>query len=119
MNSSPEFLTRDSGKREDYPTGMRRDTQEGKSRFDLVMPLHVPYECQMLTRWANLMARGREKYGERNWELAATPEEYARFKGSALRHLLQWYHGVDDGEDHAAAVLFNIQAAEYVKTKLG
>lgn len=113
------YVTRDSGERIEYTTGMRRDIQRGKARFDLVMPEGVSYEDQMLTRWAGLMDRGQEKYGERNWELAYTPEEYKRFKGSALRHLLQWYHGVDDGEDHAAAVYFNIQAAEYVKAKLG
>jgi len=113
------YITRDSGERLEYSTGMKRDVDKGKPRFDLVMPDSVPFEQQILTRWAALMARGAEKYGERNWELASTPEEYDRFKGSALRHLLQWYHNVDDGEDHAAAVLFNIQAAELVKGKRG
>ena len=112
-----KFTTHDSGKRQDYESGMRRDLQDGKPRFDLIMPLDVPYDEQMLTRWAMLMERGRAKYGERNWEKADSDEELARFKQSALRHLMQWFHGVDDGEDHAAAVFFNVQCAEFVKWK--
>lgn len=113
------FETKDSGKRQEYPTGMRRDLQEGKPRYDLVVPV-IPEGCTtdvvMFKRWADLMARGAEKYGERNWELASTKEEYERFKASAFRHFLQWLYGEQD-EDHAAAVMFNIQAAEFVKSK--
>jgi hypothetical protein len=43
--------------------------------------------------------------------------EYLRFKESALRHFIQWIDGNVD-EDHAAAVLFNINGAEYIKEKL-
>ncbi|MFW6246645.1 MAG: HNH endonuclease [bacterium] len=53
----------------------------------------------------------------RNWELANSKEELDRFKGSAFRHFIQWFQDEED-EDHAAAVLFNINAAEMVKTKL-
>lgn len=109
------FQTKDSGKREEYKTGMRRDTQDGKSRFDLLIPYDM--DEPMLKRWADLMARGAEKYGERNWELASTVEELERFEASAFRHFYQWFMGETD-EDHAAAVFFNIQAAEYVKQRL-
>jgi len=104
------FETKDSGKREQYTSGMVRDTTEGKARFDLI---YMP----MLVRWAELMARGAVKYGERNWEKACSLVEYLRFKGSAFRHFIQWFMG-DMDEDHAAAVFFNISAAEYVKAKL-
>jgi hypothetical protein len=30
------YTTKDSGKREEYKSGMRRDTQEGKPRYDLI-----------------------------------------------------------------------------------
>jgi hypothetical protein len=40
-------------------------------------------------------------------------EEYERFRESAFRHFLQWFNGETD-EDHAAAVYFNINGAEYV-----
>ena len=112
-----DFVVKDSGEREEYASGMRRDTQQGKPRFDLVIPLHQPFAEQMLTRWAMHMTLGAEKYGSRNWELAKGAEEYERFRGSALRHLLQWFAGERD-EDHAAAVFFNIAAAEYVCARM-
>lgn len=115
-SKAKQFITKDSGKRIDYPSGMRRDTQENKPDFYLCLT-DQPYEEQLLTRWAALMARGAEKYGRRNWQLASSEEELERFKSSAIRHLMQWITGNED-EDHAAAVLFNINAAEYVKYKL-
>lgn len=112
-----KYETKDSGKRIDYSTGMRRDIQDGKPRFYLIRPKDIPYEEQYLTRWAELMARGAEKYGDRNWEKACTEEELERFKDSAARHFEQWLCGNKD-EDHAVAVAFNIQAAEMVEWKL-
>lgn len=112
-----EWETKDSGKREEYASGMVRDTQEGKPRFDLLLPLGVPYQVQFLTRVAQLLARGAEKYTDRNWEKADGSEELARFKSSALRHLMQWQADERD-EDHAAAVVFNLLAHETIKWKL-
>lgn len=112
-----KYVTKDSGKREEYDSGMRRDTQEGKPRFDLLLVDGVPYEDQFLTRFAGLLERGASKYGERNWQLADSNEELARFRASALRHLMQWATGEDD-EDHAAAVAFNLMAYESIKYKL-
>lgn len=109
------FTVKDSGKREEYPTGMRRDTQEGKPRYDLTLPEKMTND--MLTRWAIHMTKGAEKYGSRNWELASTREEAERFKASAFRHFIQWWKG-DRDEDHAAATFFNIQAFEYVQERL-
>jgi hypothetical protein len=111
------YLTKDSGKREEYASGMVRDTQEGKARFDLLLPLGVPYEGQFFTRVAALLARGAEKYSDRNWENAAGAAELARFKASAQRHLMQWLTDETD-EDHAAAVVFNLLAYETTKWKL-
>lgn len=112
----PKWITKDSGTRQEYDSGMRRDLQTGKPRFDLCLA-PVPYEDQLLTRWASLMERGAEKYGERNWQLAESYEEHDRFMASALRHMMQYMNGERD-EDHAAAVLFNLMAAEYLKSKL-
>lgn len=114
---SKKYITKDSGKRQDYASGMRRDLQEGKPRFDLVIPLGIPYTDTLFYRWAALMERGMDKYGYRNWEKANSEEEMIRFKASAFRHLIQWFSGEDD-EDHAAAVFFNINAYEYVKAKV-
>jgi len=116
-----EFLkweTKDSGARTQYDSGMVRDSQDGKPRFDLMSPIDLPYEEQLLTRWASLMARGAQKYGDRNWEKGNGAEELERAKASAYRHFMQWYYGEVD-EDHAAAVCFNLQAVIYFKKKLG
>ena len=105
-----KFKVKDSGKRMDYPSGMRRDIQTDKPRYDLV---YVP----MLTRWANLMMSGAVKYGEDNWKLANSKAELIRFRASAFRHFIQWFTKVEDGEDHAAAVFFNISCVEYLKNE--
>ena len=109
------FKTKDSGKRVTFDTGMNRDVSDDKIRYDLVIPLGV--KEHMLKRWAELMTRGAKKYGERNWEKAQTVKELERFMESAFRHFMQWYSG-DTDEDHAAAVMFNIQGAEMVGTRM-
>jgi hypothetical protein len=113
----PEFVTKDSGVREAYVTGMLRDTQDGKARHDLLWALGVPYEEQFMTRVAQLLARGAGKYGIRNWEKACTAEELERFRSSAARHYAQWQSGEQD-EDHAAAVVFNLLAYETTLFKM-
>jgi len=112
------YETLDSGAREEYAGGMVRDTNAGKARFELLFPKDVPYEAQFLTRCANLMTRGANKYQARNFEKASGPEEMERFKESALRHLVQWIAGESD-EDHAAAVVFNLLGAETLRYKMG
>lgn len=105
-----KFETKDSGKRVDFPSGMRRDTDEGKPRYDLI-------DEPFLTRLAQLMARGAIKYGEENWRLANSQEELKRFQASGFRHFVQWIRG-DEDEDHMAAVAYNLMAAEYVKRRI-
>jgi Domain of unknown function (DUF5664) len=111
------FITKDSGKRVEFKTGMQRDVNSDKPRFDLITPDGLPFEERLLTRWARLMERGASKYGERNWEKASTEEEKKRFMDSAYRHFMQWAAGETD-EDHAAAVFFNISGAEMVDLRL-
>lgn len=111
------FVTKDSGERARFDSGMVRDIETGKARFDLLVADGVPYEHQFLTRCALLMARGAEKYDARNWERADSEVELDRAKSSAFRHLMQWLAG-DADEDHAAAVVFNLLAAETIAWKL-
>lgn len=113
----PDFTTKDSGQRRHFMSGMVRDVQDDKPRFDLIRPKDVPYGEQMLTRLAKLMARGADKYAERNWELAETQHELDAFIASGLRHAEQWACGETD-EDHAAAVMFNVIGAELVRYKM-
>ena len=106
-----QFTTKDSGQREQYASGMQRDVTEGKTKWHLIA------SGPMLQRWAELMTRGAEKYDDDNWMKANSFDEYVRFRQSAYRHFMQWYMGHDD-EDHAAAVIFNMNGAEYVKGML-
>lgn len=68
-------------------------------------------------RWAALLSANAARTGKRNWMHAATEEDLERFRESALRHMEQWLDGETD-EDHAAAVLFNLNGAEYVRERL-
>jgi hypothetical protein len=116
MYSKPNRVTKGSGPKMEFSTGMQRDINADKARFDLIVPEGIPYEEQLLTRFAELMQRGAVKYSARNWEKARTKEEMDRFKESAYRHFMQWFCGEED-EDHAVAVLFNIMGFETTKYK--
>lgn len=105
------FEVKDSGKRQTFEGGMVRDVTEDKVDYTLVL------DGPMFQRWAEHMTKGAQKYAKRNWMLAEGEAELDRFRESALRHLLQWLAGKRD-EDHAAAVIFNINGAEYVRAKM-
>jgi hypothetical protein len=159
-----KFETKDSGNREQFESGMVRDTQEGKTQFDLMLDGPIPLEVlrstpkgeavvsfcawrysaentlydvsdmlavdvikaiaeyeggvpALMIRYAELMTRGAVKYSARNWMKASGEAERKRFIASATRHFFQWYAGNRD-EDHAAAVVFNLNGFEYVNDKL-
>ena len=105
-----DFVINDSGERQEYASGMRRDTQQGKIDYTL-----IPMELE--DRLARHLTLGADKYGRENWRLACSEQELIRFKSSARRHLQDWRRGLRD-EDHASAVVFNIFAAEYVQAVL-
>lgn len=96
------FVTKDSGQREQFDTGAKRDTQEGKPRYDLIPP-------QPLKRLAELYARGAEKYDDHNWTKGMPT---SRFLASLERHLQDYKAGKVD-EDHLAAVIFNAMGIMY------
>ncbi len=97
MATEKTFELKDSGKRQEYETGARRDTTDGKGRYDLLQVL-------ALRRVAVVLQRGAEKYSPRNWEKGIP---LSRFVDSALRHLMQYLEGRRD-EDHAAQAAWNI-----------
>lgn len=105
------FTTKDSGKRVEFASGMKRDVQDGKTLY------HLVFDGPMLARWAQLLTRGANKYDAGNWLKAGGQAELDRFRASASRHFFQWMQG-DRDEDHAAAVIFNLNGAEYVEGKL-
>jgi hypothetical protein len=108
---------KDSGHRMSFGSGMVREGDEGKPRYELCVPLDIDLEDQMFHRFAVHMANGAKKYSDRNWEKASGEEELERFKSSAFRHFMQWMCDEDD-EDHAAAIWFNILAWETTKAKM-
>lgn len=111
-----DFVVKDSGERQQFASGMVRDVTTGKIDYRRVL------EGPMFDRWAAHLDKGAAKYpdvapGVANWTLAEGAAELERFKASALRHLVQWLRG-DVDEDHAAAVFFNINGAEYVRARI-
>jgi Domain of unknown function (DUF5664) len=102
---------KDSGKREQFESGMVRDITEGKTDYLLVR------DGPMYQRWAEHLTAGGKKYDKRNWMKANGQAELDRFRESAARHMEAWLRG-DTDEDHAAGVFFNINGAEYVKGRL-
>lgn len=100
----------DSGERQEFATGSRRDTRAGKGRYDLVPP-------DGLHRVAVHFENGAIKYGERNWEKG---QPISRYVDSALRHGFAYLAG-DRSEDHLAAMAWNAMcaAATEVRVALG
>ena len=95
---------KDSGKRQEFNTGSRRDTNDGKPRYDLTSPIANYYGAMHL-------ANGAKKYGDRNWEKG---QPLSRYLESLERHLEKLKVGLED-EDHASAVRWNIDA--FIHTK--
>ena len=105
------FIIKDSGKRAKFAGGMVRDIADDKLDPSLVR------DGPMYKRWVIHLTNGAKKYAKRNWMKASGTEELVRARESACRHFDQWLDGEID-EDHAAALYFNINLAEYVKAKL-
>lgn len=107
------FVVKDSGVREEYANGFVRDTEDGKYDYARVLQIEglhlIPIEA--LERWGAHMVKGAEKYGEDNWRQARGLVAVARFIRSLCRHTVQFIRK-DRTEDHAAAVCFNVWAAE-------
>lgn len=106
-----KFAIKDSGERAQFASGMVRDVTTDKTNVSLV------FDGPMFWRWAVHLTKGAIKYAVRNWLQANGEKELERFRESAARHFYQWYRG-DRDEDHAAAVFFNINGAEYVLEKI-
>lgn len=108
---------KDSGERLQFASGMVRDIESDKPAFELLLPLNVPYDEQMVTRVAKHLREGAKKYARRNWEKGNSNEEMERALASAIRHLIQLFCGETD-EDHAAAAISNVIFAETMRYKI-
>ncbi len=91
---------KDSGERQEFSTGSRRDTDTGKPRLDLIPPL-------WLRRLGTHLGNGAVKYGDSNWQKG---QPLSRYYASGMRHMLAWFEGQED-EDHFAAAAWNTLAA--------
>jgi hypothetical protein len=116
------FAILDSGARQEFEGGAVRDTEEGKLDYSNLFVWFEP----MGTRYAAHMTKGRAKYEDvlvdgayvPNWSLfPATPEVLARTLRSLDRHFKLYREGETD-EDHAAAILFNLNLAEKIRAAL-
>lgn len=107
MSTEKDFITKDSGERQEFSTGSVRDTATGKGRFDLI-------PTEPLRRLAKLYERGAVKYGERNWEKG---QPLMRYVDSAMRHLNCLVAG-EPLEDHAVAVAWNMFAFMYTQSMI-
>jgi len=91
------ILVKDSGKHQQFDSGARRDSIDGKGRFDL-LPMFALEEV------AKLFEAGARKYAARNWERGMPLSRYA---DSALRHLAKAMRGQTD-EAHLVAACWNL-----------
>lgn len=88
------------GKMETTESGAKRESNEGRGRFDL-----LPYEAiEALAKWYEA---GATKYPERNWESGLSVKDCIN---RMIRHSLKAGNGWID-EDHLAAVMWNAAAA--------
>jgi len=94
------YKINDSGKRQNFKTGARRDVNEGKGRFDLLPP-------RTIKALAIHFQKGCNKYGDRNWEKGIP---IGRYIDSALRHTFQVLEGLND-ENHLIAAIWNLICA--------
>jgi hypothetical protein len=97
--SNDGMTLKDSGQRQEFETGSRRDTRDGKGRFDL-LPWNV------VEADAKYIELGAKKYGERNWEKG---QPLSRYLDSAIRHLSKHMMGRRD-EPHLLACRWNLAA---------
>ena len=88
---------KDSGARQDFNTGARRDIATGKGRYDLL-------PTRAIRRLAEHYENGAKKYGDNNW-LKGIPLK--RMMESALRHCFKALEGKKD-EDHLIAAAWNL-----------
>jgi hypothetical protein len=102
-----DFQIRDSGERQEFETGAKRDTQDGKPRYGL-----VPVEP--LLRLAMHYTKGADKYDDNNWKKGIP---MSRSWESLERHV-QAFKAGDKVEDHLAAIAWNAFALMWYEEKM-
>lgn len=98
---------KDSGERQDFDTGARRDTQDGKPLYGLI-------PAYPLKRLAQHYTNGAEKYGHGNWTKGIP---MSRTWESLERHVQAFKEG-DTTEDHLSAIAWNAFALMWYAEKM-
>ena len=104
----------DSAEREEFVTGMIREPNLMRGRYDLISPIsmhHLALSCGgydsiclgAIDKLAIHYERGSMKYAPRNWELGGY---IGRYLNSAIRHIQRYITGCRT-EDHLSAVMWN------------
>jgi hypothetical protein len=91
------WTTKSTEKNDEFTTGSKRGSQEGKTRYDLIDPY-------FLKELGDLMHRGEKIYGENNWKLG---QPISRTYASLLRHTVELVLYPKDEENHLAAIAYN------------
>lgn len=97
----------DSGTRQDFSTGARRDIQENKGRYDLLPPAAI-------FAVARVFEEGAKKYTARNFEKGIP---LCRYIDSGLRHIFKHLEGHRD-EPHMAQAAWNLLAYIHTATMI-
>jgi hypothetical protein len=97
------FETLDSGTRAEYDSGMVRDTEEGKERFDLLLPLDTPYEAQLVVRAKDIALAEIEPIDAKSDLNAVLGDLSAKVDEHMTRWLLE-----DHSKDYAALAFAEI-----------
>lgn len=101
------FTVKDSGERQEFQTGSKRDSREGKGRFDLIPTLP---ERELAQHYE----AGAVKYGDHNWKKG---QPLMRYVDSAKRHINNLVAGETD-ENHAIAVAWNMFAFRWTLNEI-
>lgn len=101
------FIVKDSGQREEFDTGSRRDSREGKGRFDLLPTLPM-------REMALHYEQGAAKYGDHNWKKG---QPLMRYVDSAMRHINALVAG-EDTENHAIAAAWNMWSFRWTLSEI-
>lgn len=125
MGTTDSFVVEDTGSLKKFETGMVRNSNAEKVRYDQVL------RGPMFKRWAAHTWKAEKIYpdvrpGVSNWQLAETPEELDRAIESLMGHVVDFLDDIqawrDRGqrakEDHAAAIFFNTNLVESIREKI-
>lgn len=126
----PSFTVKDSGERQEFETGARRDVDTDKPKYEMIpikflkqiaLKLRDYPEARLdlvpilpLLRLATLYSRGAKKYGENNFEKGMP---FSRTFGSLLRHVYQYMEGERD-EDHLSAIAWGAFALMFYEEQM-